>query len=235
MAAVVQEEAAPAGSNIGPCLGRAEEESSYLKNELQLELPKLICQGVRLSTPSDAIRSSPALPGPERTFPVESNANSIPRGRGGSPKILSSNADAPNSTDEDRKPVSLHPPPPPPACRRRLLCDFEKDLTFQPKLNMLSVKLASRNARSNVPVVHRLLEVRKTAQNHYHKHHLTFAPKLNALSIRLAQERASRMPEVNSSCSVWLMEQQFKVLLVISDQGQTLALFPGSSEGGHYR
>ena len=190
--AATQEEAASAASIFGPCVGRSGEENSYLKNELQLELPKLICQGVRLSTPSDAIRSSPALPGPERTLLLDS----VPRGKGVSPKILPSNAYAPNSTNEDRKPVSLHPPPPPPACRRRLLCDFEKDLTFRPKLNMLSVKLASRNARSNVPVVHRLLEVRKTVQNHYHQHHLTFAPKLNAVSVRLAQERVSRMPEV---------------------------------------
>ena len=158
-----------------------------MRSEIQLELPKLICADVHLSSP---IRRSSASPGPRKTSPVETNADSMVRERGTASRTQSN---APNGTDEASH---THPPPPLP-CRRRIVCDFEKNLTFTPKLNVQSVKLASRNAQSTVPVVCRLLKERKTTQA-YKDHNLTFAPKLNALSVRLAQERASRMPEVST-------------------------------------
>lgn len=86
----------------------------------------------------------------------------------------------------------------PPNCRRRLLTDYEKNLTFKPKLNDYSLKIASRKARLSLPVVHRLSEVhRNESLPRYDREHLTFAPKLNPLSLKLAHERASRMPEVH--------------------------------------
>ena len=85
----------------------------------------------------------------------------------------------------------------PPTYRRRILTDYEKNLTFKPKLNDYSLKIASRNARLSLPLVHRLSEVRRNESlPHYDKEHLTFAPKLNPLSLKLAHERAARMPEV---------------------------------------
>lgn len=185
MATLEQETVPPTFSNIGSCVGCMGEAETYTRTELQLELPKLICANVRLSSP---ISRSSAFPGPSKTSPVETNADSILRERETASKTLS-NA---NCIDE----VSHKHSPPPPPGRRRIVCDFEKNLTFRPKLNIQSVKLASRNARCTVPVVNRLLKERKTAQT-YKDHNLTFAPKLNALSVRLAQERASRMPEVS--------------------------------------
>lgn len=82
-----------------------------------------------------------------------------------------------------------------PHCRRKIMCDFEKELTFKPKINDYSMKIASRNARNSVPVVHRLLEARKSLTDRYNDR-LTFVPKLNATSLKLAQERATRMTEV---------------------------------------
>ena len=85
----------------------------------------------------------------------------------------------------------------PPTCRRRILTDYEKNLTFKPKLNDYSLKIASRNARLSLPLVHRLSEVRRNESlPRYDQEHLTFAPKLNPLSLKLAHERAARMPEV---------------------------------------
>ena len=82
-----------------------------------------------------------------------------------------------------------------PHCRRKIMCNFEKELTFQPKINDYSLKIASRNARNSVPVVHRLLEARKSLTDRYNER-LTFVPKLNATSLKLAQERAARITEV---------------------------------------
>ena len=185
MATLEQETVSLAFSNLGSCVGCIGEVDTYTKSEIQLELPKLICADVHLSSP---IRRSSASPGPRKTSPVEKNAGSMVRDTSSRTQ-----SNAPSCTDEASH---THPPPPPP-CRRRIVCDFEKNLTFTPKLNMQSVKLASRNAQSTIPVVHRLLKERKTTQT-YKDHNLTFAPKLNALSVRLAQERASRMPEVST-------------------------------------
>ena len=187
MAALEQETVPPAFNNLESCVGCMGEAEMYTRTELQLELPKLICADVRLSP----ISRSSAFPGPRKTSLVETEADSMLRERDTASKTLSN---ALNCTDEASH---THSPPPPP-CRRRIVCDFEKNLTFRPKLNIQSVKLASRNAQSTVPVVHRLLKERKTAQT-YKDHNLTFAPKLNALSVRLAQERASRMPEVSTT------------------------------------
>lgn len=91
-----------------------------------------------------------------------------------------------------------------PTCRRRILTDYEKNLTFKPKLNNYSLKIASRNARHSVSVVNRLSEVqRNQLLPHYDKEHLTFAPKLNPLSLKLAHERASRASEVYTDAN-WL-------------------------------
>ena len=86
-----------------------------------------------------------------------------------------------------------------PTHRRRILTDYEKDLTFKPKLNNYSLKMASRNARLSLPLVHRLSEVRRNESlPRYDQEHLTFAPKLNPLSLKLANERALKMPEVSA-------------------------------------
>lgn len=85
----------------------------------------------------------------------------------------------------------------PPTYRRRILTDYEKNLTFKPKLNDYSLKIASRNARLSLPLVNRLSEIRRNESlPSYDQEHLTFAPKLNPLSLKLAHERAARMPEV---------------------------------------
>ncbi len=84
------------------------------------------------------------------------------------------------------------------ACRRNLLQEFEKDLTFRPKLNNYSLRIVARNPRTSIPVVHRLLEARGAVSKDgrgYQKS-CSFAPKMNALSVKLAQERVSRKPEV---------------------------------------
>ena len=83
-----------------------------------------------------------------------------------------------------------------PTCRRRVLTDYERNLTFKPKLNNYSLKIASRNARYSLPLVNRLSEIRKNQLPHYDQEHLTFVPKLNPISLKLAHERASKMPEV---------------------------------------
>ena len=84
----------------------------------------------------------------------------------------------------------------PTTCRRRVLTNYEKNLTFKPKLNNHSLRIVSRNSRNSLPLINRLSEVRKNQLPHYDKEHLTFAPKLNPLSLKLAHERASKMPEV---------------------------------------
>ena len=84
----------------------------------------------------------------------------------------------------------------PPTCRRRVLTDYETNLTFKPKLNTHSLRIASRKSRNSLPLINRLSEVRKNQLPHYDQEHLTFAPKLNPLSMKLAHERASKMPEV---------------------------------------
>ena len=82
------------------------------------------------------------------------------------------------------------------SCRRRILCDFEKELTFRPKLNDNSLKLASKSTRNSLPVVHRLSSMAEGKKKSVYQEDLTFVPKLNALSLKLAQERSNRMPEV---------------------------------------
>ena len=84
----------------------------------------------------------------------------------------------------------------PPTCRRRVLTDYETNLTFKPKLNTHSLRIASRKSRNSLPLINRLSEVRKNQLPRYDQEHLTFAPKLNPLSMKLAHERASKMPEV---------------------------------------
>ncbi len=79
--------------------------------------------------------------------------------------------------------------------QKRIICDFEKDLTFRPTLNEHSMRLASKKQRNSVPLVHRLLEARRSIPDPY-EHRLTFAPKLNPASLKLAQERATKMSEV---------------------------------------
>ena len=89
-------------------------------------------------------------------------------------------------------------------CRRNLLKDFEKDLTFRPKLNEFSLRIVARNPRTSVPVVHRLFEVRDLAgrEEGQHQEGHSFAPKLHPLSLKLVQERASKMSEVRSQNGV---------------------------------
>ena len=91
----------------------------------------------------------------------------------------------------------------PPTTRRRILTDYERDLTFKPKLNTYSLKIASRNSRLSLPVINRLSETRKNdSLPRYDQEHLTFAPKLNPLSLKLAHERASRMSEVKCATAL---------------------------------
>ena len=93
----------------------------------------------------------------------------------------------------------------PPTTRRRILTDYERDLTFKPKLNTYSLKIASRNSRLSLPVINRLSETRKNdSLPRYDQEHLTFAPKLNPLSLKLAHERASRMSEVKCAPALYM-------------------------------
>ena len=78
---------------------------------------------------------------------------------------------------------------------KRMICDFEKDLTFRPRLNDYSLKLVSQSTRKTVPLMNRLLEAKKSVADPYDER-LTFAPKLNPTSLKMAQERAAKMPEV---------------------------------------
>ena len=91
-----------------------------------------------------------------------------------------------------------------PACKRRLLADYEKELTFHPRLNSTSVKIVSRNSKSSVPVVTRLFESHDCSAEALQQlqamrdAELTFQPRLNALSVKLAQERAPRYQELQT-------------------------------------
>ena len=78
----------------------------------------------------------------------------------------------------------------------RRVADYEKEWTFQPKLNHVSLRLAAQAARSSLPVTHRLYERRTQSITSLHEN-FTFCPKLNAASLRLAEERAQRLPEVS--------------------------------------
>lgn len=102
----------------------------------------------------------------------------------------------------------------PPTCRRRVLTDYEKNLTFKPKLNNHSLRIASRNSRNTLPLINRLSEVRKNQQPHYDQEHLTFAPKLNPLSLKLAHERASKMPEVSVCTCVCIISTIYTTLVI---------------------
>ncbi len=82
---------------------------------------------------------------------------------------------------------------------KRIICDFEKHLTFRPTLNEHSMRIASKRQPNSVPAVHRLLEARRNLPDPY-EYRLTFAPKLNAASLRMAQERAAKMSEVRVRC-----------------------------------
>lgn len=79
---------------------------------------------------------------------------------------------------------------------RRRVADYEREWTFQPKLNIASLRLVSQVARSRLPVCHRLYEQRRPNNTHQLREDFTFCPKLNATSLRLAKERAERLPEV---------------------------------------
>ncbi len=98
----------------------------------------------------------------------------------------------------DRDEMLLSREQAPPTCRRRVLTDYERNLTFKPKLNTHSLRIASRRSRNSLPLINRLSEVKKNQLPRYDQEHLTFAPKLNPLSMKLAHERASKMPEVSS-------------------------------------
>ena len=78
----------------------------------------------------------------------------------------------------------------------RRVADYEKEWTFRPKLNHVSLRLAAQAARSSLPVAHRLYERRTQSITSLHEN-FTFCPKLNAASLRLAEERAQRLPEVS--------------------------------------
>lgn len=90
----------------------------------------------------------------------------------------------------------------PPTCRRRVLTDYEKNLTFRPKLNSHSLRIASKHSHNSLPLLSRLSKNRKNPLPHYDREHLTFAPKLNPLSLKLAHERASKMSEVGCSIHI---------------------------------
>ena len=78
------------------------------------------------------------------------------------------------------------------SCRRNLARELEKELTFRPELNQRSVKLASRSMRQCVPLLCRLTERRRKAE----QNSFSFAPRINAHSVKLAQERAGKIDEV---------------------------------------
>lgn len=82
-----------------------------------------------------------------------------------------------------------------PSCCRKLIHQFEKELTFRPKLNPSSLKLANQSSRRHQPLVTRLSDGGKK-QHQYYDANLTFSPKLNAMSLKLAQERAGKLQEI---------------------------------------
>lgn len=202
--AVVEQQIAPATSNYGSCV--------VMPTTEEVELPKLVCAGlgvhhgmqsggVACGGPSlvSCKRESSVVSASEvrlKTYPSsDSKLHTKPTSTGHhvhtgpiSSATVTTNTTTTTISGETESTQA-------PSCRRRLLAEFERELTFKPKLNDYSLKIAAKNARSSVPVVHRLLE-RRTVHPHFQEN-LTFAPKLNALSLKLAQERASRMPEVD--------------------------------------
>lgn len=82
-----------------------------------------------------------------------------------------------------------------PSCCRKLIHQFEKELTFRPKLNPSSLKLAKQSSRRHQPLVTRLSDGSKK-QNQYYDANFTFSPKLNETSLKLAQERAGKLQEI---------------------------------------
>ena len=172
--AAVQQEIPPVASNFGSCTGIVDK---------GVELPKLV--GVHCTDNGNLVKSE--------SSPVCTNGSC--RRRNGpysdSLRISPSGCDNHGSDEGDG-----HRP----SCHRNLAAEFEKDLTFRPKLNEISLRMVSRNPRANIPVVHRLLEGRKSLKERFEEN-LTFAPKLNALSLKLAQERTARMPEVRLRAS----------------------------------
>lgn len=86
-----------------------------------------------------------------------------------------------------------------PSCCRKLIHEFEKELTFHPKLNPSSLKMANHK-RHHQPLLTRLTEGKRKPQAY--DQNLTFSPKLNATSVKLAQERAGKMDEIQSKATM---------------------------------
>lgn len=147
-----------------------------------LELPRLMTPAAGFSTPI-------------QTPPPSAPAHYSPP----TPRASCSAVSQSSPTTQD--PVATNPESPSkiskPPCCRRLTQRFAEELTFRPKLNETSLKLASRLPRSTRPVVTRLSESRKNKEACSKPDH-TFSPKLNALSLKLAHERAGRQEEVEA-------------------------------------
>lgn len=79
-----------------------------------------------------------------------------------------------------------------PSCRRNLARELERELTFRPELNQRSVKIASCSTRQCIPLLCRLTERRRKAE----QSKFSFAPRINPHSVKLAQERAGKIDEV---------------------------------------
>lgn len=94
---------------------------------------------------------------------------------------------------------------------KRWVADYEKEWTFQPKLNHASLRILSQTGHSSVPVTHRLYEKRLVQSHSQHRlrDDFTFSPKLNAVSLRMAQERAERLPEVSLITSYPTLTAQY--------------------------
>ena len=82
-----------------------------------------------------------------------------------------------------------------PSCCRKLIHEFEKELTFHPKLNPSSLKIANHK-RCHQPLLTRLTKGKGKPSLYDEK--FTFSPKLNAMSIKLAQERAEKIDQVQA-------------------------------------
>lgn len=113
-----------------------------------------------------------------------------------------------------------------PPCCRKLIHQFEKELTFHPRLNTATRRLVSRNPQCQLPVVTRLADSNRTLKPYYDDS-FTFSPKLNPLSVKLAQERAAKLQEMQEKgmivAGAKMFEERYTFRPNLSKKSQKIA------------
>lgn len=184
----------------------------------RLELPQLVVTGAEegrsLSCERrDSVISSEPVPSPgDNTLVLGLQQPSDPtlqisiHQHGGTVALVTNNTSTHCTTSVPHTNRQPQAPTTATTCRRSLLHEFDKELTFRPKLNGYSLRIVARSPLASVPVAHRLLEAKGAAgskEGRGHQDDCSFAPKLNAHSIKLAQERTTKMPEVGWLSSLY--------------------------------